>query len=66
MSDRLDTECEHGYEAAGGCPVYEDEDTNDWKPGDPCGYCGSTNTRWGEDSTEGAVCLGCGSADSDG
>lgn len=35
-----------------------------WKPGDPCGKCGSTNTAWG-DLTEGAVCNDCGAADSD-
>lgn len=36
----------------------------DWRPGDPCGKCGSTDTAWG-DSTEGAVCRACGAADSD-
>lgn len=36
-----------------------------WQPGDPCGNCGSTQTAWSADQTEGAVCLSCGARDSD-
>jgi hypothetical protein len=34
-----------------------------WKPGDPCGVCGSRNTGW--NAVEGGHCNGCGACDSD-
>lgn len=38
-------------------------DPNDWKPGDPCNACGSTDTGISGDG--GAFCRGCGAEDSD-
>lgn len=35
----------------------------DWKPGDPCHSCGSTQTGW--DWEQGGFCNGCGKADND-
>lgn len=34
-----------------------------WKPGDPCGVCGSRNTGW--DFESGGYCGDCGAMDSD-
>lgn len=34
-----------------------------WKPGDPCGACGSDNTAW--DVVLGGVCGHCGATDAD-
>lgn len=60
--------CEWRYDAPSGKRVREyqsgeREHWMDWKAGDPCGACGSTDT-W-EDPVEGGQCNGCGGSDSD-
>lgn len=54
---------EHEAPPAAGTTAAESEKRSDWKPGDPCGACGSTNT--GENGIEGGFCRDCGACDSD-
>jgi hypothetical protein len=43
-----------------------DETTDEWAPGDPCGSCGSRETDWAfGPGVRVAVCGGCGRSDED-
>lgn len=60
MSNAVEAETVTGTHRADTLPLVVIEQ---WKPGDPCGACGSVNTTW--DIVLGGVCGGCGATDAD-